>query len=488
MHAPVVGRRGGFFQPRDEVSHLAIGDFALSNDHAMPLFQGRDKSKMYPANPGPLLQGVGAARNSTAVYGGGTAADVVSHGKGNFCAQIQNKDVAVTMSAEAGLFPAGIGNVSDIICSPPQGDTVRSQDEHRNKGGDLFLFDWPELAPLEGVETELRKLGSPFELGGNNYFDDPMWPSICSPDAQLVPSIRFDNDLNPSTVASKSAAYPILIDLTVPDTTDQINMATPMNTQQPSKNKEKESPLNRSSSEEIQHFPRVSDADLLCPFDDMLVSTSSSTMYRNDEMIPSSATARSWPDDVASAYAPQSSTKKKKKPHATTPDMFLDEMSENPLEMYFPQVKQPQMHHQLLPEVCFAGDGAGLNSSGLELGSKGRGCSGGLRESPLPSSIAKAAPVKNLRFQKLQEGMNQLDVGTKTCIRDALYRLANNVEQRHCVDQNVGSSSAASRQVIKTSSVWTETQGSPMDRSVAQLLLQKPLYRKTTGRQANRVA
>jgi hypothetical protein len=49
-----------------------------------------------------------------------------------------------------------------------------------------------------------------------------MWPSICSPDAQLVPSIRFDNDLNPSTVASKSGAYPILIDLTVPDTTDQV--------------------------------------------------------------------------------------------------------------------------------------------------------------------------------------------------------------------------------------------------------------------------
>jgi hypothetical protein len=46
----------------------------------------------------------------------------------------------------------------------------------------------------------------------------------------------------------------------------------------------------------------------------------------------------------------------------------------------------------------------------------------------------------------------QLDVGTKTCIRDALYRLANNVEQRHCVDQNVGSSGAASRQVYLSTS------------------------------------
>jgi hypothetical protein len=41
---------------------------------------------------------------------------------------------------------------------------------------------------------------------------------------------------------------------------------------------------------------------------------------------------------------------------------------------------------------------------------------------------------------------------------------------------------------FKTSSVWTETQGSPMDRSVAKLLLHKPLYRKTTDRHANRVA
>lgn len=41
----------------------------------------------------------------------------------------------------------------------------------------------------------------------------------------------------------------------------------------------------------------------------------------------------------------------------------------------------------------------------------------------------------------------QLDVGTKTCIRDALYRLANSVEHRHqVVEQNVGSS-AANRQV-----------------------------------------
>jgi hypothetical protein len=163
---------------------------------------------------------------------------------------------------------------------------------------------------------------------------------------------------------------------------------------------------NPSPPLQIEHFPPLSDADLLCPFDDMLVPTASSTMYCNDEIIPSSV---SGPDELASAYAPQSSAKKKK-PHATTPDMFLDEMSENPLEMYFPQLttyEQPK--EVILPEVYFAGDdGAAMNSSDLEFGSKGRRCSGGSRENPLPPATIIAAPVKNLRFQKLQEGMNQV--------------------------------------------------------------------------------
>uniref|UniRef100_A0A453PIN1 Uncharacterized protein n=1 Tax=Aegilops tauschii subsp. strangulata TaxID=200361 RepID=A0A453PIN1_AEGTS len=251
--------------------------------------------------------------------------------------------------------------------------------------------------------------------------------------------------------------------------------------QQPSRKKGKETPLNSSSSSvEMEHFPRLSDADLLCPFDfhDMLVPTSSSVMC-NDEIMSSSA-ARSSPDDLVSAYA----STKNNQPRAT-PDMILDEMAGNPLEMYFPPLatcEQPQVPMSGTASTL-AGDGA-LNGAALQSGSRGRRGSGGVREKARPSSVPEAAPapVRHLGFQKLQEGLNQLDVGTKACIRDALYRLAYSVEHRQqVVEPNVGSS-AANR--LSTSSVWAETERSPMDRSVAQLLLKKPLDQRTANRAA----
>lgn len=37
----------------------------------------------------------------------------------------------------------------------------------------------------------------------------------------------------------------------------------------------------------------------------------------------------------------------------------------------------------------------------------------------------------------------QLDIKTKLCIRDSLYRLAQSAEQRHCANPNVASNGAA---------------------------------------------
>ncbi|XP_044409689.1 uncharacterized protein [Triticum aestivum] len=483
MHAPAGRRRA--FQPRDEATHFVMSDFALSNDHSTMLLHGRDRSNstypdVFSANPRPI-QGYGANGSPRQTR--------------SFCAQATRKNdaTALPMSAEAKLFSAdgyaGIRNVSGVFCSPEGGDdTVRAQDDqHKNRESDLLLFDWPELDDLEDLQTDLRKLDSAFELG-SDYFDVPMWPSICSPNVQLVPSpsSHFDNP-RPSNVANESATNPALKPaISVRGTSDQ-----QINTHQPSRKKGRETPLNSSSSSvEIEHFPRLSDADLLCPFDlhDMVVPTSSSVMC-NDEIIMSSSAARASPDDLFSAYVPT----KNNRPRAT-PDMILDEMAGNPLEMYFPPLatyEQPQVPMSgtasTLPAEGFAGDGA-LNGAAMQFGSKpskGRSL-GGAREKARPSSVSEAAPapVRHLGFQKLQEGMNQLDVGTKTCIRDALYRLANSVEHRHqVVEQNVGSS-AANRQVLSTSSVWAETERSPMDRSVAQLLLQKPLDQRTANRAA----
>ncbi|XP_037449966.1 uncharacterized protein LOC119319619 isoform X1 [Triticum dicoccoides] len=470
MRAPAGRRRGS--QPRDEAAHFVMSDLALSDDHAMLLHgHGRGESKIYPGHRAVF------SANPRAVQGGG--ANESPRQTRSSCAQAiwKNDAALLPMSAEAKLFSpdgyAGIRNVSGVFCSQEGGhiDAVPAQDDqHKSRESDLLLFDWPELDDLEDLDTDLRKLDSAFELG-IDYFDHPMWSSICSPDVQLVPSSHSDNP-HPSNVA---------------------------NDQQLSWKKGKDTPLNSSSSSvEIEHFPGLSDADLLCPFDfhDMLVPTSSSVMCNdqiimsssaarssimcNDESIMSSSAARSGADDLVSAYV----STKNSQPRAT-PDMILDEMAGNPLEMYFPPLatcEQPQVPMSGTASTL-AGDGA-LNGAAMHSGSNGRRSSGGVRENARPSSVPEAAPVpvRHLGFQKLQEGMNQLDVGTKACIRDALYRLAYSVEQRHqAVEQNVGSS-AANR--LSTSSVWAETERSPMDRSVAQLLLQKPLDRRTANRAA----
>ncbi|KAM3225195.1 hypothetical protein ACQJBY_058128 [Aegilops geniculata] len=465
MHAPAGRRRG--FQPRDEATHFVMSDFAPSNDHAMLLHgHGRDESKIYPGRRAVF------SANPRAIQGGGF--NESPRQTRNSCAQSTRKNDAAVLptSTEAKLFSAdgyaGIRNVSEVICSPEWGHTGRTQDDqHKNKESDPLLFDWPELDDLEDLDTDLRKLDSAFEIG-SDYFDDPMWPSICSPDVQLVPS-RHSDCPHPSNVANESA--------TNPDTADQ----------HPSRKKGKETPPNSSSSSvEIEHFPRLSDADLLCPIDfhDMLVPTSSSSVMCNDEIIMSSSAARASPDDLVSAYIPT----KNNQPRAT-PDMILDEMAGNPLEMYFPPLatyEQPQMPMSVTGTAStLAGDGA-LNGAAMHSGSRGRRSSGGVRENAGPSSVPEAAPapVRNLGFQKLQEGMNQLDVGTKACIRDALYRLANSVEHRHqVVEPNVGSS-AANRLSTSTSSVWAEAERSPMERSVAQLLLKKPMDQRTANRAA----
>ncbi|PNT69609.1 protein LNK2 [Brachypodium distachyon] len=419
MHASMGRRRRGF-EPRDETTHFVMEDFAPSNDGTM-LVHGRGKSKMYPA---------GFSTNSTPIQSRSVEEPC---GNGNF---VHKNDITVLpMSAEAGLFSAdgyaGTSGVSDV-CSSEEGSTARPQDEHGNKGDDLFLLDWPELGSLEDFETDLRKFDTTFELdSGSNYFDDPMWPSICSPDVQLVPRSRFDSP-NSSAVANETATNPISKPtVSVPDTTDQINMADPLKTQQPSMNKRRDGlPTNRSASVETgRHFapPRHAEDGLSICAPDLVILGST----------------------------------KKKKPDAMAPDMILDEMAGNPLEMYFP----PLTTYEQLPEDP-------------------------PRSAAMALEAVAAAPVKHLGFQKLQEGMNQLDVGTKTCIRDALYRLAHSVEQTHCVGQQqltgggIVGSSGPNR---FGKGIRTETQASPMDRSVAQLLLQKPPLNRKTSSQANHV-
>ncbi|CAN4107994.1 unnamed protein product [Withania somnifera] len=86
-------------------------------------------------------------------------------------------------------------------------------------------------------------------------------------------------------------------------------------------------------------------------------------------------------------------------------------------------------------------------------------------------------------FHQLQRVMEQLDIRTKLCIRDSLYRLARSAEQRHRhANLNIGSGDdgGTSGPLISegthkcTGYIDIETDTNPIDRSIAHLLFHRP--------------
>ncbi|KAJ3700094.1 hypothetical protein LUZ61_003799 [Rhynchospora tenuis] len=87
--------------------------------------------------------------------------------------------------------------------------------------------------------------------------------------------------------------------------------------------------------------------------------------------------------------------------------------------------------------------------------------------------------VEETSFKQLQDVMNQLDLKTKLCIRDSLYRLARSVQQRNgfsdassSYDNGDAQYSAINNGFVEP--INPETGTNPIDRSIAELLFHQP--------------
>jgi len=344
-----------------------------------------------------------------------------------------------------------------------EGKSAPTQDDRKNKRkkDNMFDSDWPELVSLDDFD-----------------------PSPRSYDAKdFLPGVASLSLITPRTNPTKTKQQKQVMHV-------------------PALNGASDAPLNcdaRASSSS-----GISAAELFVPFDnmelgnqigccegletilspshEMQVPTASSSMCSGETVASSTF---SGPDSVA-PHIPRPS-KKPHDPFRGAPDMILEEMAENPLDMYFPPLatyqQQPEKptsdatsaQKHRFPEE-FAGSHS-LNRAESQLCSKEM-ASAGLHGQPSSAMVLEAVPVKELGFHKLQEGMNQLDLATKGCIRDALYRLANGVEQRHVAAGSSGRVGSSGSKRFRSGHGWTETQTNPMDQSVAQLLLKKPSYGK----------
>lgn len=108
-----------------------------------------------------------------------------------------------------------------------------------------------------------------------------------------------------------------------------------------------------------------------------------------------------------------------------------------------------------------------------------------LQESSCLSSGLDEVSLEASSFRQLQNVMEKLDIKTKLCIRDSLYRLARSAEQKHkCTDRRSGirfdkdgSEALAPDETDKGNGLMDmEADTNPIDRSIAHLLFHRPSY------------
>ncbi|KAK1359266.1 hypothetical protein POM88_043740 [Heracleum sosnowskyi] len=101
-----------------------------------------------------------------------------------------------------------------------------------------------------------------------------------------------------------------------------------------------------------------------------------------------------------------------------------------------------------------------------------------VQESPIANSGINEGSLEATSFRQLQQVMEQLDLRTKLCIRDSLYRLARSAEQRHNNGGPGGDRDARTFMVDGTNKssgyIDIEADTNPIDRSVAHLLFHRP--------------
>jgi hypothetical protein len=189
-----------------------------------------------------------------------------------------------------------------------------------------------------------------------------------------------------------------------------------------------------SSSGEIDQLSLLIDAELFGPFiDDNITSakqtgdcegleaiirpkgemqqapTASSIMLPDQSVVTSSTCSG---QDLVAAQIPCSKRKLNDPLHGT-PDMLLEGLAENPLEMYFLPLTTSEESEMLMSDTPtqtheeFAGSTSVPNCAGMQFYPTEISFAA-LHEQPPSTLILEAVPVKDLGFQKLQNGMNQV--------------------------------------------------------------------------------
>ncbi|XVE66539.1 hypothetical protein DITRI_Ditri08aG0087100 [Diplodiscus trichospermus] len=355
---------------------------------------------------------------------------------------------------------------------------------HEDKeSSDLLYYGWGDIGNFEDVDRMFRSCDSTFGLGSLNNDDDLCWFSSSQANEGTQDALNVDTKLNsvPENCVTSS-----------PDTMSSLNESnaeseskddlTPNELISPQKKQSKQ--LSASGERKDHHLENGGSfhqygntkqfAGVKHPFTDsscQVFSPSGLQQHKQniepDSMgyiqtnIPYMHLSYSSPDQI-SVFPALSSTKSENNGHPS---------STNESSYASNQVRQSEL------------DEGNSEVEGVGVGKPAELDSSNARESSCVSSVLDEVSLEATSFRQLQQVMGKLDIRTKLCIRDSLYRLARSAEQRHnCTktkggmrdDKDASGPLLAEEPNKCTGFMDMETDTNPIDRSIAHLLFHRP--------------
>ncbi|TYI33696.1 hypothetical protein ES332_A04G151800v1 [Gossypium tomentosum] len=407
---------------------------------------------------------------------------------------------------------------------------------HEDKeNSDLLYYGWGEIGNFEDVDRMFRSCDSTFGLGGLSNEDDMCWFSSSQVAEGSQGALKADaklNGLQECPTSRSASAESESKDGSTPS--EQISPQEKHSKQHRASGERKDQHLENGGSftqyDNIKQF-----ADAKHPFSNSscqlffsldvqrskLNDGPDSVNYRQTN-IPYMHLSYSGSLDQVSICPTVSSAKSENNGQSSSKNessyasnqVHSIESSHGPLfeaSAIITNEKRGKLHHQqdtqiphnrnvkqaktdtrmafcdpvtIQKQVCMSEQDEGHSEvEGVSVGNPAELDSSNVRESSCVVSPFDEVSLEATSFRQLQQVMEKLDIRTKLCIRDSLYRLARSAEQRHnCTktksgigDGNDGSGSSASEETNRcTGFMDMETDTNPIDRSIAHLLFHRP--------------
>uniref|UniRef100_A0A0E0KEH8 Protein LNK1 n=1 Tax=Oryza punctata TaxID=4537 RepID=A0A0E0KEH8_ORYPU len=347
--------------------------------------------------------------------------------------------------------------------SPVLNNQSAPQTGHGYGDNDLTYIDWPAIDNFEDVDNLFRRCDSTYEDKSLPTAD----PSTAVCDKQIDDTYLF-NEQKAEDVYGEQAYQGDAMELL---SSDQIC----------SGQENLDMIGNRYSSENAMEQPE--DQKFSIASGSQLSSSQNLLNQKNhlDSTSPSNITSESYPErscqfiPSGASFAERNLKVQKKVGSSASGQLISDNVTGHPGHQTLTRrASYPCENHEIGKRSLGK---RGLGHSDVTMGTSM------VVDGSFVSSISTDNSVEENSFRQLQDAVSQLDVKTKMCIRDGLYRLARSAQNRqvfpNTMNNNGDSHNIKDMQNAETSGKFVdpgsiETQTNPIDRSIALLLFHQP--------------